>query len=162
MKSYSGVVNLHGKYGQLTDRLEGWPQLAVDWLKQVIIIKIQDKLFKILKSIHDWKWAAVFKLVLLWGSKAFLGAATSFWSMVLLGSLVLLSLNVCHLHGRYLLLSTSLQGDTLLIQLLNAVALTGLLTWRVWMQLPLCVGCAIAPKSKLTDSRERKNSWWSQ
>lgn len=63
-------------------------------------------------------------LVPLWAAQAFLDTAATFGSMVVSAvvvisgpiHLVLLSPKVCHLDGRYLLLSSSLRADALIIQ----------------------------------------------
>lgn len=138
----------------LTDRLEWWPQLSVDWLKQVIVIKIQNKLFKVLQPLHVGRWAVTLLQVLLWGAKASLHCTALPFMTVVVGarlivraplSLALLSLNVCHLHGRKVLLSSSLQVEALLIQgfqLLNAVARPGSPFWWDWVS----AGTTILPR----------------
>lgn len=123
-------------FPELTDGLKRWPQVGVDGLKQVIVVKIQDKFFKVLQPLPMRRWAVTLMHVLIRGAEASWDAASTFGSMVV-GKpplirapllLVLLSLNVCHLHRRCVLLSSSLQVEALLIQgfqLLNAVAHPG-------------------------------------
>lgn len=123
-------------FPELTDGLKWWPQVGVYGLKQVIVVKIQDKFFKVLQPLPMRWWAVTVMHVLIWGAEASWDAASTFGTMVV-GEpplirapllLVLLSLNVCHLHKRYVLLSSSLQVEALLIQgfqLLNAVAHPG-------------------------------------
>lgn len=98
-------VALQFKFLWLTDRLKRWPQLCVDGLEQVIIIKIQNKFFKILKPFRVG-WRAVSFIQVLLGalsSTEMMFGTVAIDRVFLIAAptlLVLLSPEICHLHSR--------------------------------------------------------------
>lgn len=104
----SGTVMQAREFWWLTDGFKRWPQLRVDGLQQVVIIEIQNELFKVLKAFHVGWGAVPFIQVLLGGAEASLGAKMMLGTVVidgvfLLGTpslLVLLRPEICHLHSR--------------------------------------------------------------
>lgn len=122
---------------ELTRRLGRRLHVGVDGLEQVVVIKIQDKFFKVFKRFPVRGRAVALVRMLLRCADASRNAGSALRTMVvgaafLVGAPLLwlvLSPNVCHLHRRRVLLSSSLQADALLIQsfpLRNAVARPGL------------------------------------
>lgn len=118
-------TKVHGwTSAELTHGLSRRLHVGVDRLEQVVVIKVQDKLFKVLKRLPMRGRAMALGHVLVWGANASWGTRSTFRTMVvrapfLIGAsflLLVLAPNVCHLHRRYVLLASSLRVDALLIQ----------------------------------------------
>lgn len=103
--------------------------MSVDGLEQVRVVKIENKLLKVFQAFHDGQRAAALGLGPLLSTRASTDATPAPGSIALLVGLVVLSVEIRHLRGWYLLLSSPLPVGSLLIQglptLFNRGALPG-------------------------------------